>query len=253
MNIEALDPAAFDGRDRRARQRSWRTPSTAAPAVNFLAGVTPAEATAWWAARVDGRRGRRDHRRSWRDDGDRIVGSTLLERSRNPNSPHRAEIGKVIVHRSARRQGLGRALMEAAEERARSEGRWMLVLDTVTGSPAEALYGRSAGTTVGTMPDYALDTGRRPGSRDLLLEGPAVSRRTVLIAPDSFKGSLTSVQVARALADGWLRARPDDEILLCPLADGGEGTLAAIEAAGGWTWRPRRVHDPLGRPIMRGG
>ena len=73
--------------------------------------------------------------------------------------------------------------------------------------------------------------------------------KTVLIAPDSFKGSLTSVQVARALADGWLRARPDDEILLCPLADGGEGTLAAIEAAGGWTWRTGRVHDPLGRPI----
>ncbi len=73
--------------------------------------------------------------------------------------------------------------------------------------------------------------------------------RTVLIAPDSFKGSLTSVQVAQALADGWLRARPDDAILLCPLADGGEGTLAAIEAAGGWIWQTSTVHDPLGRPI----
>jgi glycerate kinase len=74
-------------------------------------------------------------------------------------------------------------------------------------------------------------------------------RRTVLIAPDSFKGSLTSVEVARALADGWLRARPDDEILLCPLADGGEGTLAAIEAAGGWQRRTTPVRDPLGRTI----
>ena len=73
--------------------------------------------------------------------------------------------------------------------------------------------------------------------------------RSVLIAPDSFKGSLTSVQVARALADGWLRSRPDDEVLLCPLADGGEGTLAAIDAAGGWTWQTATVHDPLGRPI----
>jgi glycerate 2-kinase len=73
--------------------------------------------------------------------------------------------------------------------------------------------------------------------------------KTVLIAPDSFKGSLTSVQVARSLADGWLRARPDDKVLLCPLADGGEGTLAAIEAAGGWTWQTATVHDPLGRPI----
>jgi glycerate kinase len=72
---------------------------------------------------------------------------------------------------------------------------------------------------------------------------------TVLIAPDSFKGSLTSVEVARALRDGWLHARPGDEILLSPLADGGEGTLVAIEAAGGWTWRRDVVHDPLGRPI----
>ncbi|HEX7949136.1 MAG TPA: glycerate kinase [Candidatus Limnocylindrales bacterium] len=71
----------------------------------------------------------------------------------------------------------------------------------------------------------------------------------MLIAPDSFKGSLTSVQVARALADGWLRARPSDKILLCPLADGGEGTLEAIAAAGGWAWRTTRVHDPLGREI----
>jgi len=74
--------------------------------------------------------------------------------------------------------------------------------------------------------------------------------RTVLFAPDSFKGSLTSVQVARALADGWLRARPSDTALLCPLADGGEGTLEAIAAAGGWEWRTAEVHDPLGRPIQ---
>jgi hypothetical protein len=59
----------------------------------------------------------------------------------------------------------------------------------------------------------------------------------VLIAPDSFKGSLTSVQVARAIAGGWRNARPDDTIRLAPLADGGEGTLDAIEAAGGWTRR----------------
>jgi glycerate 2-kinase len=71
----------------------------------------------------------------------------------------------------------------------------------------------------------------------------------VLFAPDSFKGSLTSVAVARALADGWLRARPDDEVVLCPLADGGEGTLAAIEAAGGWIRQTARVHDPLRRII----
>ncbi|HEY7522700.1 MAG TPA: glycerate kinase [Candidatus Limnocylindrales bacterium] len=79
---------------------------------------------------------------------------------------------------------------------------------------------------------------------------PAGRPLTVLIAPDSFKGSLTSVQVTQALATGWRRARPGDTVLLSPLADGGEGTLAAIEAAGGWTWRQARVCDPIRRPIV---
>jgi glycerate 2-kinase len=67
---------------------------------------------------------------------------------------------------------------------------------------------------------------------------------TVVFAPDSFKGSLSSVEVARSLADGWARIRPMDELLLAPLADGGEGTLAAIEAAGGWQRESARVLDP---------
>ncbi len=71
----------------------------------------------------------------------------------------------------------------------------------------------------------------------------------VLVAPDSFKGSLTSVEVARSLAAGWNRARPGDEVRLAPLADGGEGTLVAIEAAGGWRWREMVARDALGRPI----
>lgn len=71
----------------------------------------------------------------------------------------------------------------------------------------------------------------------------------VVIAPDSFKGSLTSVEVATALARGWHEARPDDEVLLAPLADGGEGTLVAIEAAGGWVWRTVEATDPIGRTV----
>ena len=78
--------------------------------------------------------------------------------------------------------------------------------------------------------------------------GVADTPLTILIAPDSFKGSLTSVQVARALADGWSRARPDDTILLCPLADGGEGTLEAVAAAGGWEWQ-----ETDRRPTRSGG
>lgn len=71
----------------------------------------------------------------------------------------------------------------------------------------------------------------------------------VLVAPDSYKGTLTSVEVARALAAGWSRARPADTIRLAPLADGGEGTLVAVEASGGWTSEEASVHDPLGRPV----
>ena len=83
------------------------------------------------------------------------------------------------------------------------------------------------------------------------MTAPASGGRSlvVLIAPDSFKGSLTSVEVARALAAGWVRARPRDEILLAPLADGGEGTTVAIEAAGGWEWRVADATDPIGRAI----
>jgi glycerate kinase len=75
----------------------------------------------------------------------------------------------------------------------------------------------------------------------------------VLVAPDSYKGTLTSVEVARAIADGWRHARPDDELSLAPLADGGEGTLVAVEASGGWVRREARVHDPIGRVITATG
>ena len=160
MIIEAIEPASFDGAIEGLGALLVDAVDGGA-SVNFLAGVTQAEARAWWAARWSGVADGSITVFVARDGG-RIVGSTLLERSRNPNSPHRAEVGKVIVHRSVRRQGLGRALMAAAEERARSEGRWMLILDTVTGSPAAALYESLGWQTVGTIPGYALNTRGEP-------------------------------------------------------------------------------------------
>ena len=94
--------------------------------------------------------------------GDRIVGCTLLARSGNPNSPHRAEIGKVIVDRFVRRRGIATALMQAAEARAKADDRWMLVLDTVTGSPADALYRSLGWNETGVVPDYALSPDGQP-------------------------------------------------------------------------------------------
>jgi glycerate kinase len=69
------------------------------------------------------------------------------------------------------------------------------------------------------------------------------------VAPDSFKGSLSSVQVASALATGWRRGRPTDAVRLAPLADGGEGTLEAVAATGDWLALPVSARDPLGRQL----
>jgi glycerate kinase len=73
----------------------------------------------------------------------------------------------------------------------------------------------------------------------------------VVIAPDSFKGSLPAVDVARAIADGWRSLRPDDTLVLLPQADGGEGTLDAVAAAvpGAVRMPAGIVTGPDGRPV----
>lgn len=71
----------------------------------------------------------------------------------------------------------------------------------------------------------------------------------VLVAPDSFKGTFSSVPVADALAEGWSAVRPGDVITLTPMADGGEGTLDAVEASGGWERHAVAAKDPLMRTL----
>ena len=73
----------------------------------------------------------------------------------------------------------------------------------------------------------------------------------VVIAPDSFGGALDSVGVTAAIAAGWSRVRPTDEVVRRPMADGGEGTLAAVADALGGAAERRTVEttDALGRPI----
>ena len=71
----------------------------------------------------------------------------------------------------------------------------------------------------------------------------------VVIAPDSFKGSLTSVEVARALARGWQRARPADDVRLAPRAEGGAGAQGGLAGARGGGWGRAAAPDPLGRPL----
>jgi len=94
--------------------------------------------------------------------GGELVGTVQVVPAAQPNSPHRGEIVQLLVHRSARRQGVAAQLMEAAEAAARAEGRTLLVLDTVTGDAAERLYERLGWTKVGVIPDYALYPDGRP-------------------------------------------------------------------------------------------
>src|SRR5690242_9947316 len=72
-----------------------------------------------------------------------------------------------------------------------------------------------------------------------------ISPMRIVIAPDKFKGCLTAPQVCDAIARGVRQARPDAEIDLCPMADGGEGTVAALVAATGGRFETRRVTGPL--------
>lgn len=95
-------------------------------------------------------------------DGDRILGTVQVVHAAPPNQPHRADIAKLLVHRSARHRGLGEALMATAEAEARSAGKTLLVLDTVTGDAAERLYERLGWTRVGVIPNYALYPDGRP-------------------------------------------------------------------------------------------
>jgi glycerate 2-kinase len=71
----------------------------------------------------------------------------------------------------------------------------------------------------------------------------------VVVAPDSFKGSLGAAGAAAALAEGWLARRPGDEVTRVPLADGGEGTLDVLAAAGPVTWHQATVTGPGGDPV----
>jgi GNAT superfamily N-acetyltransferase len=86
----------------------------------------------------------------------KIVGTVQLGLDMPPNQAHRADVKKMLVHRSARGRGIGAALMAAVEEEARRRGRWLLVLDTVPGESGHRLYLRAGWQQSGTVPDYAL-------------------------------------------------------------------------------------------------
>ncbi|KAF5993188.1 GNAT family N-acetyltransferase [Streptomyces sp. WAC00263] len=122
--------------------------------IGFLAPLERATAVAWWEERVDAVSAGR--LAVWvAHTADRILGTVSLVFPDKPNSRHRAELVKLMVHRDGRGQGLGRGLLTTAEHAAATAGITLLHLDTETDSPAESLY-RSAGwTRLGAIPDYA--------------------------------------------------------------------------------------------------
>jgi GNAT superfamily N-acetyltransferase len=90
------------------------------------------------------------------EDAQGLCGTVQLVLEQPENQPHRADLSKMLVHRRARRQGLGAALMRAAEATASECGKTLLVLDAVTGGDAERLYKRLGWVRVGDIPGYAL-------------------------------------------------------------------------------------------------
>jgi GNAT superfamily N-acetyltransferase len=90
------------------------------------------------------------------DDAHGICGTVQLVLNLPENQPHRADLAKMLVHRRARRTGLGAALLQAAESTARDLGKTLLVLDAVTGGDAARMYERLGWVRVGDIPGYAL-------------------------------------------------------------------------------------------------
>ena len=122
---------------------SFMRPMTLAKAADFWRGVAASVARKERALIVA------------EDSGGRILGTAQALWAEAENQPHRADIAKMLVHSSARRLGVGAAVLRAAENAARESGRNVLVLDTASDA-AERLYERCGWQRVGTIPDFAL-------------------------------------------------------------------------------------------------
>ncbi|HEX9460069.1 MAG TPA: GNAT family N-acetyltransferase [Thermoanaerobaculia bacterium] len=128
--------------------------------VGFLDSTTLEVAKDWWRDRISQADGRAIFLVARDENG--ITGTVQLLPAGMPNQRHRADIAKMLVHRRARRQGLGSMLMREIERHARSAGFTLLTLDTKRGDGAELLYRRSGWTEVGVIPGYALDPDGTP-------------------------------------------------------------------------------------------
>ena len=123
--------------------------------VGYMEPFSPADARAAFEGfAADVREGRRLLLAAYLEGT--LVGTTQVILALMPNQPHRGEIAKMLVHRSARRRGIAERLLAAAEAEAQAEGKTLLVLDAVTGGDAERLYARLGWNRVGEVPNFAL-------------------------------------------------------------------------------------------------
>jgi GNAT superfamily N-acetyltransferase len=122
--------------------------------VSFMHPLPQPKALAFWRRMAaDAERGARALIVA--EDAGNIVGTVQVALEQPENQPHRADVSKMLVHRRARRRGIGAALMREAEAAARRAGKSLLVLDTADAT-AERLYRRLGWQLAGTVPDYAL-------------------------------------------------------------------------------------------------
>jgi ribosomal protein S18 acetylase RimI-like enzyme len=152
--IEALTASAADA-ERPALVALLRDAVDGGASLGFLPPLDAAEAGAYWDSVVAALRDGTRVLLVARDPAAGIVGSVQLEPALRANARHRAEVTKLMIHRGARRRGIGRALMLAIEAEARRLGRTTLVLDTRQGDPSESLYRALGWTEAGTIPRYA--------------------------------------------------------------------------------------------------
>jgi GNAT superfamily N-acetyltransferase len=123
--------------------------------VSFMLPMTRAKAEAFWrGAAASAARGERLIYAA-EDAAGNIVGTATVILAQPENQPHRGDVAKMLVHRCARKQGVGAALLGAAEQGALSAGKTLLVLDTAS-ADAERLYERQGWQRCGVIPDYAL-------------------------------------------------------------------------------------------------
>ncbi|WP_105373878.1 GNAT family N-acetyltransferase [Neorhizobium huautlense] len=123
--------------------------------VGFMLPFEPSDATGYWQEIADAVEKGSIILAVAEVEG-RVVGTVQVGLASKPNQPHRGDLMKLLVHRSARGLGLSRKLMEVVEAEAARRGRTLLVLDTATGSEAESIYPRFGWERVGVIPDYAM-------------------------------------------------------------------------------------------------